>query len=109
MRLLSLIDVSGSIRPLHVLQGGKFGHGFSAAGFTQAFAPTIGALKGAKLMPARVAMAAAIGGTASKLSGGKFANGAITGAFSRLFNDEMQHGAQNDATVELIEKTMELW
>lgn len=79
---------------MSVLQGSKFGHGFSAAGFAQAFAPTIGALKGAKLMPARVAMASAIGGTASKLSGGKFANGAITGAFSRLFNEELHESAQ---------------
>lgn len=45
-------------------------------------------------MPARVAMASAIGGTASKLSGGKFANGAITGAFSRLFNGELHKDAQ---------------
>ena len=28
-----------------------------------------------------------IGGTAAKLGGGKFANGAVSGAFSRLFND----------------------
>jgi hypothetical protein len=31
-----------------------------------------------------------MGGTASELSGGKFANGAITGAFSRAFNDEVE-------------------
>ncbi|MEI8595411.1 hypothetical protein [Photobacterium sp. Hal280] len=37
----------------------------------------------------RVTVAAVIGGTSSKLSGGKFENGAVTGAFSRLFNDEM--------------------
>ena len=36
----------------------------------------------------RVTAAAVVGGTASKLTGGKFANGALTGAFSRLFNDE---------------------
>lgn len=85
---------------MSVLQGGKFGHGFSAAGFAQAFAPAIGTLKGAKLMPARVAMAAAIGGTASKLSGGKFANGAITGAFSRLFNEELHESAQKGQSLE---------
>ena len=31
-----------------------------------------------------------VGGTAAQLSGGKFANGAVTAAFARAFNDE-QH------------------
>jgi len=35
---------------------------------------------------AKTAVSAAIGGTASKLSGGNFANGAATGAFQQLFN-----------------------
>lgn len=34
-----------------------------------------------------------VGGTAAELGGGKFANGAITGAFVMLFND-MAHGIQ---------------
>ncbi len=73
------------------LQGGKFGHGFLSAGFTQAFAPSIDAIgDGASgLNFQRIAAAAFVGGTASVLSGGKFANGALTGAFSRAFNDEM--------------------
>ena len=37
---------------------------------------------------ARTAVAAIAGGTASMLSGGKFANGAITGAFAQLYNGE---------------------
>ena len=37
---------------------------------------------------ARTAIAAIAGGTASVLSGGKFANGAITGAFAQLYNEE---------------------
>ena len=36
----------------------------------------------------RTAIAAVAGGTASVLSGGKFANGAITGAFAQLYNGE---------------------
>ncbi|MEZ5901353.1 MAG: hypothetical protein R3D51_17885 [Hyphomicrobiaceae bacterium] len=36
----------------------------------------------------RTAVAAVAGGTASVLSGGKFANGAITGAFAQLYNAE---------------------
>lgn len=45
-----------------VLHGGKFGHGFASAGFTQAFSPAIGNIKGDNLMPARVATAAVIEG-----------------------------------------------
>lgn len=38
---------------------------------------------------ARVAAAAVLGGTVSVMSGGKFANGALTAAFSRAFNEEV--------------------
>jgi hypothetical protein len=34
----------------------------------------------------QVAMSAVIGGTAEKLGGGKFANGAVTGAYVTMFN-----------------------
>ncbi len=75
------------------LQGGKFGAGFLSAGFTQALSQTpffdkvggdpttgVGRVKNA-------AAAAVVGGTASVIGGGKFSNGAVTGAFSRMFND----------------------
>ncbi|WP_373003660.1 hypothetical protein [Sulfurimonas sp.] len=32
---------------------------------------------------------AVVGGTTSAIAGGKFANGAVTGAFVHMFNDEM--------------------
>ena len=81
---------------MNVLSGGKFGHGFAAAGVTQAFAPAIDKIdKGSRFSAGRVAAAALVGGTASSLSGGKFANGAVTGAFSRLFNDEVEHQAKD--------------
>ena len=35
----------------------------------------------------RIATSAALGGTAESLGGGKFANGAVTGAFVVMFND----------------------
>ena len=35
-----------------------------------------------------MAVGAAIGGTASRITGGKFANGAVTGAFSQALNNE---------------------
>ena len=55
------------------LQGGKFGHGFLSAGFTQALSPAVGQIGEGKSfgsIMARAAASAAIGGTASKLSGG---------------------------------------
>ncbi len=82
--------VTGGV--MSVVQGGKFGHGFAAAGLTQAFAPGIDGIdKGSRFSVGRVVASAVVGGTASKLSGGKFANGATTGAFSRMFNDEANH------------------
>ena len=78
------------------LQGGKFGHGFVAAGFTEALSPAVGNIEGGDFGPvlSRTAVSAAIGGTASTLSGGSFANGAMTGAFQQLFNDGV-HGAMS--------------
>ncbi len=80
---------AGAGGTLSVLQGGKFGHGFVSAGFTEALSPAVGQIegKGFGSILARTAVSAAIGGTASKLSGGSFANGAQTGAFQQLFND----------------------
>ena len=45
-----------------------------------------------------IAVGATLGGTAEALGGGKFANGAITGAFVVLFNHLAQHGGGNDPT-----------
>ncbi len=75
-----------------VLSGGKFGHGFASAGFTQALAPNIDGIdKGSRFSAERIISAAVDGGTASLITGGKFANGAVTGAFSRAFNDELHY------------------
>jgi hypothetical protein len=41
-----------------------------------------------------VTAAAAVGGTASRLGGGSFSNGAVTAAFARLFNDESEISVQ---------------
>jgi len=86
---------------MNELQGGKFAHGFLSAGATQALAPSIesigigdGSLSfGDRAL--RVASAAALGGAVSEVTGGKFANGAVTGAFSRGFNDEL-HGETDE-------------
>ena len=66
-------------------QGGSFQSGFLSAAvakFSRPFTRTGN--------PVGNAVAAAVtGGTASVLGGGKFANGATTGAFSYLFNDAL--------------------
>lgn len=82
---------------MSVLQGGKFGHGFAAAGVSQSFA---GKINGMKSQPARVATSAAIGGTVSEMTGGKFGNGATTAAFGRLFNEGMHAAGQKGVNTE---------
>ena len=88
---------------MNKLGGGRFAHGFASAGTTQAFAKTIGGIgngdRSFGITAARVTSAAIVGGSASELSGGKFANGAVTGAFSRAFNDELtsERELKNDA------------
>lgn len=75
-------------------QGGQFRHGFyssaASAGVMhiRGVARFMGGDKGGAWIAARTATAAVIGGTASELSGGKFANGAITSAFQQMFNAE---------------------
>ena len=79
-----------------VLQGGRFGHGFLSGFATQAAA---GRIDGLQHSHHRVLAAAVLGGTVSAATGGKFANGAITGAFSRAFNDELhQDNSDSDSS-----------
>jgi hypothetical protein len=68
---------------------------------TQAFSGAIDGLDDGTIgiSAERVAAAAVLGGTTSALTGGKFANGAITGAFSRAFNDEL-HGSNSEKIVD---------
>jgi hypothetical protein len=102
---VALHGIAGGV--LQKLQGGKFGHGFMAAGVTQAFSGKIDSLDpgNQNFSPARVAAAAVLGGSVSAASGGKFANGAITGAFSRAFNDEMEAFSQDNAVRRAREAT----
>jgi len=66
-------------------QGGSFQDGFRSAGFTQFASPVIGDVPSDTI--GRTAAAAVVGGTASRLGGGKFANGASTFGFLRLFRE----------------------
>lgn len=88
---VALIAVQGAIGGVSsVLQGGKFGHGFASAGMSKLFAPVIGGINGWQtdggISIQQTLVAAIIGGTASVMTGGKFANGAVTGAMVNLFN-----------------------
>ena len=84
------------------LNGGKFGHGFFAAGFTASLKPQINQIGdgAANYAPARITAAAVVGGTASAISGGKFANGAVTGAFIQMFNAETRLAKENKMEAE---------
>jgi hypothetical protein len=86
---------------LSVVQGGKFGHGFASAGLTKAFMShsgfdyskgDLGDIAG------RTTIAAIVGGTISEITGGKFANGAITAAMAHLFNAEKSAAEARKAT-----------
>jgi RHS repeat-associated protein len=59
------------------INGGSFGNGFLAAGLTTAFMSQVGYINNDFV---RTAVGAIVGGSISKATGGKFANGAISGA-----------------------------
>ena len=76
----------------NVAMGGKFQDGFlsAAAGAAATHTGLYGKFQGSGIdkVAGRTAVAAVIGGTASALGGGKFANGAWTAAFQHLLNSE---------------------
>lgn len=86
---------------MSVLQGGKFGHGFASAGFTKAATPLV--LSFDNILAEGVA-SAVVGGTASELTGGKFANGAQNAAFLYAFNALTSRIKDNSITPERQEK-----
>jgi RHS repeat-associated protein len=79
--------VAGGV--ISTLGGGKFGHGFFSAGVTKglggAYLPGGSGLSAGDVAYGTV-VSMVIGGTASVISGGKFANGANTAAMQYLFN-----------------------
>jgi hypothetical protein len=75
--------LQGGIR---AAQGGKFEHGFYS-GFVSSLGGS--AMETFMEYPTiRVGWAAGVGGTAEWLGGGKFANGAVTGAFVEMLNHQ---------------------
>ena len=75
---------------LRQFAGGNFKDGFIGSGVSSVLSPAFGAIPGLnRTVAGRTAVAAVIGGTASELTGGKFANGAMSAAFTHLFNEEL--------------------
>ena len=68
------------------LNGAKFSHGFISAGITKGIGTPLNDRAGNQVV-AGTLVSATIGGTTSSIVGGKFANGAVTGAFQALFNN----------------------
>lgn len=83
------------------LSGRSFKDGFVGASVAGAFAGSFSSNTdfGQSIgYSGRIVTAAVIGGTASELSGGKFANGAVTAAFAQAYNDEHRPGRENRLT-----------
>ncbi len=82
------------------MSGASFSKAFLSTGFTQAFAPGVGRIAGFRGDQfARVGAGAMVSGIASELAGGRFAKGAMLGAFSRWFNDEWHKSGENKNVV----------
>ncbi|MDK1287933.1 RHS repeat domain-containing protein [Pseudoalteromonas umbrosa] len=74
-----------------VASGGKFGHGFVSAGFTKMAMGNAGFNMNNRdwdAIAGRTIVAGIVGGTASQITGGKFANGARTAAMMHALNAE---------------------
>lgn len=65
--------------------GGQCGQGAASAGFAEFLGPRVGGGLIGRIV---------VGGTASVVGGGKFANGAVTATFAYMFND-FQHDPRN--------------
>lgn len=74
---------------LEGIRGGNMKHGLLSGATSVIGGETIGKYSSQLGKGGEVAANAIISGTAAELGGGKFANGAITGAFEKLFNDFM--------------------
>ncbi len=86
--ILSFHGLAGGI--VQDRMGGSFGAGF-LAGSVGSYFGSSGKSSKANEMIGNTAIEAVIGGTISVVGGGKFANGAQTGAFRYLFNESAEH------------------
>ncbi len=75
---------------MRAAQGGKFEHGFLSGFVSSLGGSAMQSYGGNMTFTEKTAIAAVIGGTAEALGGGKFANGAVTGAFVMAYNHLME-------------------
>lgn len=96
---------------LEGVQGGNALHGMMMGAVSCVGGEGITALS-SQSKALNITMSAVLGGTVSELGGGKFANGAITSAYSYMFND-MMHELQTKMQIRKIKKEFpgfeELW
>lgn len=76
---------------LEGVQGGNVFHGFMTGAINYAGNSSITKFGDGMGKVGMIASSAVLGGTVSEIGGGKFANGAITSAYSMIFNDMMHH------------------
>jgi RHS repeat-associated protein len=88
MKTLAAHGLAGGI--VQDRMGGSFGAGF-LSGSLGSYLGSSGHSKNMFEMIGNTAREAVVGGTISVIGGGKFANGAQTGAFRYLFNDSFDH------------------
>lgn len=74
---------------MEAVQGGNIMHGFMMGAVSSTSGHFINKYAGGLGEVGKIASNAVLSGTIDELGGGKFANGAITGAYSMMFNDLM--------------------
>ncbi len=84
---------------LNAMQGGDFWQSFAAGAFGSlagSYTQSNNYLRNANTAT-KIGIGAVVGGTGSVIGGGKFENGAITGAFVVAFNHTQEHGRRANA------------
>jgi hypothetical protein len=94
---------------MRMAQGGKFEHGFLSGFVSSLGGSAMQSYGGNMTFTEKTAIAAVIGGTAEALGGGKFANGAVTGAYVMMLNHLMHewHPSRQAAAASAQSKTSE--
>ena len=103
MKTLAAHGLAGGI--VQDRMGGSFGAGF-LAGSVGSYFGSSGKSGNTNEMIVNTAREAVIGGTISVVGGGKFANGAQTGAFRYLFNESMRHGQKQGIPISEYERRL---
>ena len=86
--------VNGAIGGIaSAVQGGEFGNGFIAAGFSCLAGGVIGQIENPV---GKVVTRGIIGGTISEVTGGKFTNGASSAAFAQIIGDFSDYAMSDD-------------